>query len=165
MCKHHSRNRNKIFFSRHPTGMSGEPSAPNSAPRSAACHPRALRLTPGGEKLYNNVYPAVGTPTGRYGGIGRHPGLKIPCWKQRTGSIPVTGTRSEQALQCLLRLFSCLAPHTQKAAHRSRAVRCFFINAQFSPPSGITPDSRTSALSSAFTRASSAVITRRAHSI
>ena len=28
----------------------------------------------------------------RCGGIGRHPGLKIPFWQQSTGSSPVTGT-------------------------------------------------------------------------
>ena len=31
--------------------------------------------------------------------------LKIHRWRQRTGSSPVTGTTSEQALYCLLRLF------------------------------------------------------------
>ena len=28
----------------------------------------------------------------RCGGIGRHKGLKIPRWQQRTGSSPVSGT-------------------------------------------------------------------------
>ena len=28
----------------------------------------------------------------RCGGIGRHKGLKIPRWRQRTGSTPVSGT-------------------------------------------------------------------------
>ena len=31
----------------------------------------------------------------RCGGIGRRPGLKIPWWQHRTGSIPVSGTRKE----------------------------------------------------------------------
>ena len=31
----------------------------------------------------------------RCGGIGRHKGLKIPRWKHRTGSTPVSGTRKE----------------------------------------------------------------------
>ena len=36
--------------------------------------------------------------TRRCGGIGRRKGLKIPRWKQRTGSSPVTGTKeSEEA--------------------------------------------------------------------
>lgn len=30
----------------------------------------------------------------RCGGTGRHKGLKIPRWRQRTGSIPVNGTKA-----------------------------------------------------------------------
>ena len=41
----------------------------------------------------------------RCDGIGRRSGLKIHRWRQRTGSSPVTGTTSEQALYRLLRLF------------------------------------------------------------
>ena len=40
----------------------------------------------------------------RCGGIGRHKGLKIPRWRQRTGSSPVSGTSR-------LRLHANLAPH------------------------------------------------------
>ena len=31
----------------------------------------------------------------RCGGIGRHKGLKIPRWKHRTGSTPVSGTNKK----------------------------------------------------------------------
>ena len=34
----------------------------------------------------------------RYGGIGRHKGLKIPRGKTRTGSIPVSGTKNRTPL-------------------------------------------------------------------
>ena len=51
----------------------------------------------------------------RCDGIGRRSGLKIHRWRQRTGSSPVTGTTSEQALYRLLRLFSKV---------RARSRRC-----------------------------------------
>ena len=38
----------------------------------------------------------------RYGGIGRHKGLKIPRSKIRTGSIPVSGTRPTHPVEALL---------------------------------------------------------------
>lgn len=39
--------------------------------------------------IYNYSTPA---PICRCGGIGRRKGLKIPRWRQRTGSSPVSGT-------------------------------------------------------------------------
>ena len=56
-------------------------------------NPRAL--------WYNNA-----RCTRRCGGIGRRKGLKIPRWKQRTGSSPVTGTKKEQRFLPLLLLIS-----------------------------------------------------------
>lgn len=35
--------------------------------------------------------PARGSQSGRCGEIGRHEGLKIPFWRQSTGSTPVGG--------------------------------------------------------------------------
>ena len=56
-------------------------------------NPRAL--------WYNNA-----RCTRRCGGIGRRKGLKIPRWKQRTGSSPVTGTRKRAPFGVL---FFCAA--------------------------------------------------------
>ena len=41
----------------------------------------------------------------RCGGTGRRKGLKIPRWKHRTGSIPVSGTTGQGRSQAALRLF------------------------------------------------------------
>jgi hypothetical protein len=38
------------------------------------------------------------TCTCRSGGTGRHEGLKIPCFHERTGSIPVSGTITKKPL-------------------------------------------------------------------
>lgn len=38
----------------------------------------------------------------RCGGTGRRPGLKIPCWQQRTGSIPVTGTITDTVIDTIV---------------------------------------------------------------
>ena len=47
-------------------------------------------------QLPSRPCPAPGARSiGRYGGIGRHKGLKIPRERSRTGSTPVSGTTSE----------------------------------------------------------------------
>ena len=46
-------------------------------------------LTKPAAALYNK-------PVSRHGGTGRRKGLKIPRWRQRTGSIPVGGTEDEK---------------------------------------------------------------------
>ena len=43
--------------------------------------------------------------TRRCGGIGRRKGLKIPRWKQRTGSSPVTGTKKSRKAEAFLLFF------------------------------------------------------------
>ena len=49
--------------------------------------------------------------TCRCDGIGRRSGLKIHRWRQRTGSSPVTGTSSSQALYRLRRVFCLQKTH------------------------------------------------------
>lgn len=69
--------------------------------------------------------------TGRCGGTGRRKGFKIPRWQHRTGSIPVSGTTSEQSPLCS-DFFFCLrlkrshlpAPLLLLFRKRSRSARC-----------------------------------------
>ncbi len=58
----------------------------------------------------------------RGGEIGRHEGLKIPCWQQRAGSTPACGTRIE--LVHLWRAFSL-------AARSADHAFCLFFNSLF----------------------------------
>ena len=72
-------------------------------------NPRAL--------WYNNA-----RCTRRCGGIGRRKGLKIPRWKQRTGSSPVTGTRKRAPFGVL---FFCAADRGSNPwAGASRKLSC-----------------------------------------
>ena len=54
--------------------------------------------------------PARGSQSGRCGEIGRHEGLKIPFWRQSTGSTPVGGIQKACGKRCAVfrRLFLLL---------------------------------------------------------
>ena len=71
----------------------------------------------------------------RCGGTGRRKGLKIPRPQGHTGSSPVTGTTSEQALYRLLRLFS-------KVRARSRRCSSFPKKVTLAPPVRLQARSR-----------------------
>ena len=60
----------------------------------------------------------------RCGGTGRRKGLKIPRPRGHTGSSPVTGTTSEQALYRLLRLFSKVRARSLRCSSFPNRTRC-----------------------------------------
>ena len=77
--------------------------APRPHPRSAPAPRRAHFPLEMEQPMRYNPFC-----TCRCGGIGRRPGLKIPCPQGRAGSTPATGTMSSQAAYRLRRLF-CFA--------------------------------------------------------
>ena len=74
----------------------------------------------------------------RCGGIGRHKGLKIPRWKHRTGSSPVSGTSREprHAIRVLRFFFFMVHPSRLRLVMNTRTKKreqvgrlaLFFIN-------------------------------------
>ena len=65
--------------------------------------------------LANESYTRYNAGIRRCGGIGRRPGLKIPCPQGRAGSTPATGTTSEQSPLCSDAFFT---PAEQKSVIR-----------------------------------------------
>lgn len=69
----------------------------------------------------------------RCGGIGRHKGLKIPRWKHRTGSSPVSGTKKGRCFAPAKWLsFFCNVPGLNRVQKRSGPVSGTKKKRQFS---------------------------------